>query len=65
MKVQSMRGTYSSDSTNTIDSSRGHGCGAVGRPVDSDTRDLQIEPRHRQNFKSLSTVFQFRKGENK
>ena len=28
----------------------GRGCGAVGRAVASDTRDLQVERRHRQNF---------------
>ena len=44
----------------------GRGCGAVGKAVASDTRDPQIEFRHRQNFLNLicvSTVS--RKDENK
>ena len=28
----------------------GSGCGSVGRAVASDTRDLQLEFRHRQSF---------------
>ena len=43
----------------------GRGCGAVGLAVAFDTRDPQIEPHHRQNFECLSTVFQYRKDENK
>ena len=34
----------------------GRGCGAVGKAVASETKDLQIESQHRQTFSNLKVT---------